>query len=123
MDDVPQEPEPITTAPQGTLIKCCVCGTPMPPSASNICMQCLSNRVDITEGITKQAVVHFCRQCSRYMGPPWTKCELESKELLSLCLKKIKGLNRVKFIDAGFVWTEAHSRKIKTNLGKEEVFM
>jgi len=38
---------------------------------------------------------------------------LESRELLSLCLKKLKGLNRVKLVDAGFVWTEPHSKRIK----------
>ena len=52
----------------------------------------------------------------RYLSPPWLKCALESQELLSICLKKIKGLNRVKLIDAGFVWTESHSKRIKLKL-------
>jgi nonsense-mediated mRNA decay protein 3 len=43
-------------------------------------------------------------------------CELESKELLALCLKKIKGLNKVKLVDAGFIWTEPHSRRLKIKL-------
>ena len=47
------------------------------------------------------------------MRPPWTQCELESSELLALCLKQIKGLKRVKLIDASFIWTEPHSRRIK----------
>ncbi len=117
MEDVPQvEPtsNPSTSAP--TMIKCCICGSAMQPNSSNICMQCLAGRVDITEGITKQGLLHFCRQCGRYMSPPWIKCELESPELLSICLKKIKGLNRVKLIDAGFVWTEPHSRRIKLKI-------
>lgn len=51
----------------------------------------------------------------RYLQPPseWITCSLESRELLSLCLKKLKGLNRVKLVDAGFVWTEPHSKRIK----------
>jgi len=51
----------------------------------------------------------------RYLQPPseWISCALESRELLSLCLKKLKGLNRVKLVDAGFVWTEPHSKRIK----------
>lgn len=42
--------------------------------------------------------------------------ERESKELLAFCLKKIKGLNTVKLIDAQFIWTEPHSRRIKLKL-------
>ncbi len=33
-----------------------------------------------------------------------------------MCLKKINGLNKVKLVDAGFVWTEPHSRRIKVKL-------
>ena len=51
-----------------------------------------------------------------YLSPPWIKCELESQELLSICLKRIKGLNRVKLIDAGFVWTEPHSKRVKLKI-------
>lgn len=46
----------------------------------------------------------------------WVVAELESRELLALCLKKLKGLNRVNLIDATFVWTEPHSRRIKVKL-------
>lgn len=42
--------------------------------------------------------------------------ELESRELLTLCLKKIKGLNNLNVMDASFVWTEPHSRRIKVKL-------
>jgi len=31
-------------------------------------------------------------------------------------LAKLKGLNRVRLIDAGFVWTEPHSKRIKVKL-------
>jgi nonsense-mediated mRNA decay protein 3 len=36
--------------------------------------------------------------------------------LLAICLRKIKGLNRVKLISAGFIWTEPHSKRIKVKL-------
>lgn len=53
----------------------------------------------------------------RYFQPPseWIHAALESKELLSLCLKKLKGLNQVKLIDAGFIWTEPHSKRLKVS--------
>lgn len=54
--------------------------------------------------------------CRRYLRPPWVYLERESRDLLTLCLKKIKGLNKVKLIDAQFVWTEPHSRRIKIRL-------
>ncbi len=49
------------------------------------------------------------------------RAELESKELLTFCVKKVKGLSKVKLVDAGFIWTEPHSRrlKIKVTIQKE----
>ncbi|KAF5284483.1 hypothetical protein FQA39_LY17018 [Lamprigera yunnana] len=99
-------------------ILCCECGVLIEPNPANMCVACLRSHVDITEGIPKQATLHFCRGCERYFQPPaeWISCTLESRELLSLCLKKLKGLNRVKLIDASFVWTEPHSKRIKVKL-------
>lgn len=54
--------------------------------------------------------------CRRYNRPPWVYLERESRDLLALCLKKIKGLNSVKLLDARFLWTEPHSRRIKLKL-------
>ena len=53
----------------------------------------------------------------RYLQPPneWLVCALESRELLAVCLKRLKGLNRVKLVDAGFAWTEPHSKRIKVS--------
>jgi len=48
---------------------------------------------------------------------------LESRELLSFCLKKLKGLSKVKLIDASFIYTEPHSRRIKTKVTiQQEVY-
>lgn len=60
----------------------------------------------------------FCRNCERYLNPPndWIHCSLESRELLSVCLKRMKGLKEVKLVDAGFIWTEPHSKRIKVKL-------
>lgn len=97
-------------------------------------------RVDITEGIPKQSEllprvmigtrggakvalafvgsVSFCRNCDRFLSPPgqWTIAQPESRELLAICLKKLKGLNKVRLVDAGFIWTEPHSKRIKVKL-------
>ena len=47
-----------------------------------------------------------------YLHPP----QLESRELLALCLKRLRGLNKVRLVDAGFIWTEPHSKRIKAKL-------
>ncbi|RUP52410.1 NMD3 family-domain-containing protein [Jimgerdemannia flammicorona] len=90
-----------------------------------MCVNCIRNEVDITEGIPKHVTLHFCRNCERYLQPPqfWIKADLESRELLALCLKKLKGLSKVRLVDAGFIWTEPHSRRIKVKLSiQKEVF-
>ncbi|KAI9204521.1 NMD3-domain-containing protein [Polychytrium aggregatum] len=106
-------------------ILCASCGTTIAPNPANLCVNCIRNEVDITEGIPKQGTLHFCKGCERYLQPPniWVNCALESRELLALCLKKLKGLSKVRLIDAGFVWTEPHSRRIKVKLTiQKEVF-
>lgn len=106
-------------------VLCCLCGIPIIANSSNMCVNCIRGQVDITETIPKQASILYCRSCARYLQPPkhWVACELESKELLTLCIKKLKGLNKVKLIDAGFRWTEPHSRRIHVRLlVQKEVF-
>lgn len=76
---------------------CCMCGAAILPNSSNMCVNCLRSRVDITDGLQKQATILWCKQCGRYLQPPkhWLRAEPESKELLTFCLKKIKGLQKV----------------------------
>jgi len=100
------------------MILCCMCGTKIQPNKANMCINCLKGQVDITEGISKQITMFCCRGCGRYQrDTQWVTVALESRELLALCLKKIKGINKdVKLVDAGFVWTEPHSKRIKVKL-------
>ncbi|KAJ9534620.1 hypothetical protein QJQ45_002905 [Haematococcus lacustris] len=131
-----------------------------------MCVNCIRSQVDITEGIQKQVTILWCKDCGRYLQPPkhWLRAELESKELLTFCVKKIKGLSKVrggpgsregvrqrsgakewymamqaafeegggvrlgcavqvKLVDAGFIWTEPHSKRLKVKLTiQAEVF-
>ncbi|KAJ3274537.1 hypothetical protein HDV01_002665 [Terramyces sp. JEL0728] len=112
-------------APTEQRILCASCGTAIAPNAANMCLNCIRADVDISEGIPKQATVHFCKGCDRYLSPPsiWVPAELESRELLAVCLKKLKGLQKVRLVDASFIWTEPHSRRIKVKLTiQKEVF-
>ncbi|KAF6066709.1 NMD3 family protein [Candida albicans] len=83
-----------------------------------MCYDCIKLNVDITEGIPREANVSFCRNCERFLQPPgqWIRAELESRELLALCLRRLKGLNKVRLVDASFIWTEPHSRRIRIKI-------
>ncbi|OUM52891.1 hypothetical protein BVG19_g2123 [[Candida] boidinii] len=103
---------------QATVL-CCNCGVPMDGSSGLVmCYDCIKLTVDITEGIPREANLSFCRNCERFLQPPqqWIRAELESRELLALCLRRLKGLNKVRLIDASFIWTEPHSRRIRVKL-------
>ena len=95
------------------VILCCQCGLEISPNAVNLCAACLRSAVDITEGINKELTIHSCRSCNRFLLPPWSSVQLESKELLAACLRKIPGLSKVKLIDAVWIWTEPHSLRLK----------
>ena len=103
---------------QATVL-CCNCGVPMDGSTGLVmCYDCIKLNVDITDGIPRESNLSFCRNCERFLQPPtnWIKAELESRELLALCLRRLKGLNKIRLIDAAFIWTEPHSRRIRVKL-------
>lgn len=99
-------------------VLCCKCGVPMAPNAANMCVKCLRSEVDITEGLQKHVTIVHCPECDTYLQPPrtWVKAQLESKELLTFCVKRLKNLNKVRLVDANFIWTEPHSKRIKVKL-------
>ncbi|AMD21183.1 HEL097Cp [Eremothecium sinecaudum] len=104
---------------QAVSVLCCNCGVPMDGSSGLVmCYDCIKLTVDITEGIPREANISFCRNCERFLQPPgqWIRAELESRELLALCLRRLKGLNKLRLVDASFIWTEPHSRRIKLKL-------
>lgn len=103
---------------KGTVL-CCKCGSFMAPNPANMCVTCLSSEVDITEGLRKHAIIMHCPECDSYLQPPrtWLKAQLESKELLTYCVKRLEtDLKKVRLVDAEFIWTEPHSKRIKVKL-------
>ncbi|KAI6219496.1 60S ribosomal export protein NMD3 [Aphelenchoides fujianensis] len=121
-----EAPLPMETGGEVGLVACCECGTSIAPNPANMCVPCLRAKVDITEGIQKQSNLQHCKFCDRYLVPPngWQYAALESKELLGLCLKRIKPqLTNVRLVDAVFIWTEPHSKRVKVKLTvQKEVF-
>lgn len=146
MDDNSRE---VTYAPALAMVHCCICGLLIESNPSNMCPDCLCGHVNITESLEKDYILIYCPQCERYLQPPqyWSRADLESRELMTICLKRIKGLNnasknknegsdiaglvggagsgsgKAKLIDAKFVWTEPHSKQLKVKITiQKEVF-
>jgi nonsense-mediated mRNA decay protein 3 len=116
---------PVEHSAQYAQVLCCVCGIPMAPNLANTCATCLASTSDITRGISTESALHQCRSCQRWHkeAGKWISCELESRELMSLCLSNISGLKstksneqRIRLIDATWIWTEPHSMRLKVRL-------
>lgn len=100
------------------MVSWCKCGITMVSNAFNMCVTCLKSEVDINESLQKHANITPCPKCDRYLLPPWawTRAKLESRELLTFCLKRLNNLNRVRLLNAEFVGTKPHSKRIKLKL-------
>lgn len=107
-----------TVIPTFVQLPCAECGELFNPSQTKtkICLTCVSKDNDITEGIPKEVMLPWCRYCHKFFGTSWVQCQRESKELLGICLKKISGLKKLKLLDANFIWTEEHSKRIKLKI-------
>lgn len=116
--DAPLQFTPV--AKTAATVLCADCGAPIDgtQSAGAFCYDCIKLKTDATGGIQREATLHMCRDCDRWLSPPnsWVVAHPESRELLALCLKKLRGLNKLRIIDASFIWTEPHSRRIKVKI-------
>lgn len=98
-------------------IKCCLCGLDIRSNGPVMCGACLAKETDVTANLSKQEELYQCKVCDRWRGftSTWLRIEPESPEMLSMCLKKIKNLGSslgAKLVDAKFIWTEEHSRRM-----------
>ncbi|PYH98846.1 NMD3-domain-containing protein [Aspergillus ellipticus CBS 707.79] len=118
--DAPVPMTGLQDEPIAATILCCNCGAPIDgtTSAGALCQDCLKLNVDVSQGIQREATLHCCRDCERWLQPPnsWVVASLESKELLAVCLRRLRGLSKVRIIDASFIWTEPHSRRVKVKI-------
>lgn len=99
-------------------ILCCNCGNIMQSNGLNMCNDCIAITVDLAKDVQKEGVLTFCKNCERVLVPPnvWIYAPRESRELLGSCLKRLRGLSKLKIIDARFLWTEPHSRRTKMKI-------
>lgn len=106
---------------------CCMCAINIQPNPTNMCLQCLRTQVNIASGLSTRVTMHQCRGCLKYMGGSggtgWSHYEAESRELMAVCLRKVAGLNRLRLVDAGWIWTEPHSKRLKLKLTVQQEVM
>ncbi|KAI3389360.1 hypothetical protein SNEBB_004297 [Seison nebaliae] len=103
-------------------ILCCQCGIEIEANNLNLCLSCLRPSLNICEGIESSYVIQRCQKCFRYHQPPsaWISAEEGSKELLVICMKKIKNINTMRISNASFIWTEPHSKRLKIKLSVQK---
>ena len=112
-------------------IPCCLCGVLITANSANQCSICLSQQFDLTSLLNPEDLcINRCRRCLRYQSSHnasrFEVVDAESAELLALCLKRIpafgvhgavsgivSGVTNLKLVDANFVWTEPHSKRLK----------
>lgn len=99
-------------------ILCCRCGTQITPNGANMCAKCVCSESEPTKGLPSRVTIIHCPDCVRYLQPPttWVRAERESKELLTICLKKLKKLSEFRLIDAKFVFTEPNCKRLKVEV-------
>src|SRR5436190_1418769 len=51
-------------------VLCYNCGAPL--IGSTLCNDCIKLTVDISQGVQREAVLNFCRDCERWLLPPAT---------------------------------------------------
>lgn len=120
---------PVVNGGAVATILCCECGVLIAPNPSNTCPTCLAARTDVTRGISTEVQLHQCRGCQRWHkdAGTWIACDLESRELMALCLGSVPGLGnkqrkkasneeRVRLVDASWIWTEPHSMRLKVRV-------
>lgn len=97
-------------------IPCCMCGILIEPNPNNMCIDCFRRQLDAKEGVPEQLEITYCRDCGRYQEniTRWINADLESPELLQLCLKKFP--QSLKIRDAKFLWTEPHSKRLRVQV-------
>lgn len=103
-------------------IPCCICGVPIQPNPSNMCLACLRENAQIANDVPQSCSVIYCKSCGRYQTGPthWKHAELESPQLMEICMKKVTGLKDKRVVDAKFLYTEPHSRRFRVSLTLEK---
>jgi nonsense-mediated mRNA decay protein 3 len=80
------------------------------------------NVINVTAGLVKKILGSFMVLPLQpfHHSPHSFPSELESPGLMALCLRKVTGMSKVKIIDAFWIWTEPHSKRLKVAMEIEK---
>lgn len=105
------------------MVACCLCGVAIEPNDSMMCLPCLRLEVARKTSGTLDAVereVVRCPKCFQWkrdnVSSNYFSAEWESVELLTHLAKRVRRLKHLDVVDAKFVWTEPHSKRIKVQV-------
>merc|ERR1712226_1826018 len=108
-------------------ILCCQCGEAIEPNATNMCVSCVRTTHDITQNIPRQGAIAHCKGCGRWLSNnkninSWITADRESRDLLAQLLNRVKDTlpKEMRLVDAIFIWTEPHSKRLKINVTVEQ---
>lgn len=104
------------------MVLCCLCAKSIEPNAVTMCSDCIRSQANITDGISKLCDLIQCPKCNKFniTRDKWVRHDFESVGLLGMCLKKVQGLENAKILDAKWVWTEPHSKRLKISVDIEK---
>jgi nonsense-mediated mRNA decay protein 3 len=76
------------------------------------------------EGVNELLQCKSCdRWCSHIGKDSWAHHQYESAGLLALCLKKLGAVSKAKILDAAWIWTEPHSKRLKLYVDIEKAVL
>lgn len=104
---------------------CCLCGTSIEFNEAYMCLECLKNQYDITSALPKQCELKQCRKCTRWqLGQhQWALHKMESLSLMNVLLKKVISAKDTRILEASYIWTEPHSKRIKIKVEIERAVL
>ncbi|KAH9386531.1 60S ribosomal export protein NMD3 [Nematocida major] len=107
-------------------MRCCLCGIESMFDAS-MCFDCAVRELPKLKLETTRQIDR-CSTCMRYSVPPsgWTTLRFEGPEMLAYLLKKIPELSKLRLVDAYFIHSEEHSKRVRMKVSidrTEEVGM
>ncbi|GAB5030765.1 60s ribosomal export protein [Nannochloropsis oceanica] len=115
-------------------VLCPLCGLSMESNAANRCGNCVRSEINLQADVAPVGPLIQCKGCFKWRtkSKHWVAADLESRELLTLVLKFLPGLQKgggtggeagggaggggMEVVEAGWIWTEPHSKRLRVKL-------
>lgn len=123
-------PSTASVLPTVGRILCCLCGVSIIPNAVAMCSNCMQQQPEFLAYPNEMnQEITQCPKCDRWSvglhsDYVWAAHELESQGLLAACMKKVHAIQNqhdIKILDAAWIWTEPHSKRLKFYMDTERL--